>query len=164
MDLLLITGENKSLYVYIKDFNRFMCNKKKCRTKIHFFRYCLECFSSEGVLIENKRTCSKINGKQNVKLKCSSIGFKNQFKQLAVPFKIYADFECNMKRLKSNDKSVASYTKKHQDRIPCSFAYKYVCIDDKFSKPVVLYRGKNGINKSINVIFKKYDYCKKIIK
>ena len=73
-------------------------------------------------MIENKRTCSKINGKQNVKLKCSSIGFKNQFKQLAVPFKIYADFECNMKRLKSNDKSVASYTKKHQDRIPCSFA------------------------------------------
>ena len=29
MDLLLITDENKSHYVYIKDFNRFMCNKTK---------------------------------------------------------------------------------------------------------------------------------------
>ena len=29
MDLLLILNENKSLYVYIKDFNRFMCNKTK---------------------------------------------------------------------------------------------------------------------------------------
>ena len=27
MDLLLITDGNKSHYVYIKDFNRFMCNK-----------------------------------------------------------------------------------------------------------------------------------------
>ena len=29
MDLLLITDENKSPYLYIKDFNRFMCNKTK---------------------------------------------------------------------------------------------------------------------------------------
>ena len=29
MDLLLITDENKSHYVYIKDFNRFMCNQNK---------------------------------------------------------------------------------------------------------------------------------------
>ena len=35
-----------------------------------------------------------------------------------------------------------SYTEKYQDHIPCRFAYKVACIDDKFSKPVVLYRGK----------------------
>ena len=29
MDLLMITDENKSHYVYIKDHNRFMCNKTK---------------------------------------------------------------------------------------------------------------------------------------
>ena len=29
MDLLLISNENKSHYVYINDFNRFMCNKTK---------------------------------------------------------------------------------------------------------------------------------------
>ena len=28
MDLLLISNENKSYFVYVKDFNRFMCNKK----------------------------------------------------------------------------------------------------------------------------------------
>ena len=33
MDLLLISDENNSHYVYIKDFNRFMCNKTKCRNK-----------------------------------------------------------------------------------------------------------------------------------
>ena len=33
MDLLLITDENKSHYVYIKDFNRFMCKKTKNKKK-----------------------------------------------------------------------------------------------------------------------------------
>ena len=33
MNLLLITDENKSYYVYIKDFNRFMCNKTKHKNK-----------------------------------------------------------------------------------------------------------------------------------
>ena len=39
--------------------------------------------------------------------------------------------------------SNASYTKKYQKHIPCSFAYKFVWIDDKFNKQVVLYRGTN---------------------
>ena len=33
-----------------------------------------------------------------------SVRFKNDFKQLAVPFKIYADFEFNVKQVKSNDR------------------------------------------------------------
>ena len=41
IDLLLIADENKSHYVYIKDFNRFMCNKTRNRNKKHFCRYCL---------------------------------------------------------------------------------------------------------------------------
>ena len=77
MGLLLVTDKNKSHYVYIKNFNRFMCNKTRRKNKI------------------------KINEKNN-----------------------------------------ASYTKKYQAHIPCSFAYKVMCIDDKFSKPVLLYRGK----------------------
>ena len=40
MDLLLINNENKSHYIYIKDFNIFMFNKTKHRTKKHFCRYC----------------------------------------------------------------------------------------------------------------------------
>ena len=51
-----------------------------------------------------------------------------------------------------------------QSHIPCSFAYKVVCVDDKFSKPVVLYRGKNAINRFTEAIFKKTNYGKKIIK
>ena len=114
---------------------------------------------------EHQKVCLKINGKQCVKLRSGSIRFKNYFKQLAVPFKIYVDFESILKRIKSNNrKNNTLYTEKYQYHIPCSFAYKVVCIGDKFSKPLVLYRGKNTINKFIKAILKEYDYCKRIIK
>ena len=35
MDLLMIINGNKSHYICIKIFNRFMCNKTKCKTKKH---------------------------------------------------------------------------------------------------------------------------------
>ena len=110
MDLLLISDENKSHYVYIKDFNRFMCNKTKNKNKKYFCKCCLQCFSIENVLIEHWENCLVINGKQSVKLKSGSIGFKHYFKQLPVPFKIYADFECILKRVKSRDKNNGSCT------------------------------------------------------
>ena len=50
-----------------------------------------------------------------------------------------------------------------QKHIPCSFAYKVVCIDDKFSKPIVVFRGKNAAYKFIKAILKEYEYCKKVM-
>ena len=94
-------------------------------------------------MAKHKETCLKINGKQIAKLRSGSIKFKNHFKQLAVPFKTYADFECNVKRVRISDRGDnALYTEKYQTHIPCSFAYKAVCVDGKFSKPFVLYGGK----------------------
>ena len=70
-----------------------------------------------------------------------------------------------MKRVSCSDrKKNTSYTEKYQKHISCSFAYKGGCIDDKFSKPVVLYSGKNVINRFIAEAPEEYDYCKKVIK
>ena len=52
---------------------------------------------------------------------------------------------------------------KVQDHIPRSFAYKIVCIDDKFTKPTIIYRGDNAAYEFIKAILKEYKYCKKII-
>ena len=104
MDLLMITDKSNSHYVYIEDFHRFMCNKAKCKNKKRFRKYCLQCFTIKNVLVEHKEVWLKINGKQTVKLRRGSIKFKNYFKQIAVPFKIYADFECNVKKFKSSDR------------------------------------------------------------
>ena len=94
------------------------------------------------MLIKDKENCLRINGKQSVKLQKVITEFENYFKQIPVPFKIYADFECNLRNGESYE---GSYTKKYQDHIPCSFAHKVVCVHDKFTKPIVVYRGGNGL-------------------
>ena len=164
MGLLLISNENKSHYVYIKDFKRFMYNKTKNKNKKYFCKCYLQCLSSEKVLTKYKKNCLTINGKQSVKSKIGSIRFKNYFKQLVVPFKIYADFECLLKGVKSSDKNNSSYTEKYQNHIPCSFAYKVIYVDNKFSENVVFYRAKKVIYRFIDSILKEYDYCEKVIK
>ena len=82
--------------MYIKGFNKFMCNKPK--NKKHFFKYCLLFFSSERILVEREEICLKINGKQTVKLKRGFIEFKNYSRQIPVLFKIYPEFECILKK------------------------------------------------------------------
>ena len=109
MDLLLLFEDHKSHYVYIKDFNTFMFHKTKNKNKKWFCKSCLQCFSSENVLIKHKEDCLSINGKQSVKLEKGIIKFENYFKQIPVPFKIYADFECNLRGVESYE---GSYTKK----------------------------------------------------
>ena len=46
----------------------------------------------------------------------------------------------------------------------CTFAYKLVCVDDKLSKPIVLYKGENAACKFIKAILEEYEYCKKVMK
>ena len=162
--LLLINDENKSHYVYIKDFNKFMVDRTKHKNKKHFHKYCLHCFTSEKVLVEHKETCLKINGKQTVKLKSGLIKFKNHFKQLAASFKVYGDSERILENNNINNRyKNTSYTEKYQDHTHCSFAYKIACIDDKFSKPILIYRRENAVYSFIDAILKVYDYCKKVM-
>ena len=54
--------------------------------------------------------------------------------------------------------------KKYHDLVPCIFAYKVVCIDDKFNKPIVVHRGENAAYEFIKAILKEYKYCKKVMK
>ena len=137
MDLLLLIDDDKSHYAYIKDFNRFMFHKTQNKNKKWFSRGCLQCFSGENVLIKHKGDRLNINGVQvqSVKVEEGIIEFENYFKQIPAPFKMYADFECN---LESTEVYEGSYTKKYQDHVPCSFACKIICIDDRFSKPIVV--------------------------
>ena len=74
-DVVLYRGKN-AVYKFLKAI--FICNV----------------VSSEKGFIEYTENCLVINDKQTVKLGKCSISFKNYFKQLPAPFKIYAGFEC----------------------------------------------------------------------
>ena len=54
-------------------------HKTKNKNKKWFSRSCLQCFSSESVLIKHKENCLSISGKQSVKLEKRIIEFENYF-------------------------------------------------------------------------------------
>ena len=83
IDLLLAIDENKSHYGYIKKFT-----KERIKTKSIFER-------SVYSPLKVKMYCT-INGAQSVRFEKVTIEFKNYFKQIPVPFKVYAYFECNL--------------------------------------------------------------------
>ena len=158
MGLLLIIEDDKSHYLCIKDFNTFLFHKTKNKNEKWFCKSCLQCFSNEKVMIKHKEDCLIINGTQSVDVEEGIIKFENCSRQLPVPFKIYADFECNLQNTEIYERSCA---KKYHDHVPCSYAYKIVCIDDRFSKPIVVYRGENAVYEFIEAILEEYKYCKK---
>ena len=72
-----------------------------------------------------------------------------------------------MRILIFNDKNLIEYSKpteKLTNHRVCSYAYKLICItDDKFSKPVELYRGKNAVYKFIKDMLSEEAYCVEMI-
>ena len=85
-----------------------MFHKTKNKNKKWFCRSCLQCFIRKSVLTKHKENSLSINGKQSVKLEKGITEFENHFKQIPVPFKIYTDFECNLRRVEVYE---GSYTK-----------------------------------------------------
>ena len=83
MDLLLLIDDDKSHYVYIKDFNTFMFQKTKNKNKKWFCKSCLQCFSSEKVMINHTEDCLSINGKQSVDVEEGIIKFKNYYRKIS---------------------------------------------------------------------------------
>ena len=65
-------------------------------------------FNSRKVLTKYKKDCLSINGAQSVRFEKRTIEFKNYLKQIPVPFRVYADFECNLKSVEGYE---GSYSK-----------------------------------------------------
>ena len=101
-----------------------------------------------------------------VKLKSGFVSFKNYSKQIPVPFKICADFECILEKwmVKLSIVLIVHTQENIKIIILASFAYKLVCVDDKFSEKIVLYRGKDAVYQYIKSSLKEYNYCKSVVK
>ena len=75
---------------------------------------------------------------------------------------IYADFESilvpdNNGKQNSNE----SYTNKYQKHIACSYGYKSVCVDDKFSRPFKSHLGEDAVYNFISSMVEESKYWSK---
>ena len=169
MNLLLVTENENKHYVLIKDFNKFMYDITNNKKRKHFCMYCLQHFTSERVLNNHKENCIQLNGVQAIKMPTKDdniLKFNNFHKQLPVPFVIYADFEAITEKIhgcQPNDDK--SYTEAYQRHTDCGYGYKVVCCyDDKYTKPVQIYRGEKAVYKFMEAMLDEVKYCKKIMK
>ena len=76
LNLLLISNEEKSHYVFIKDFNRLIYSKTKHKDRKHFCMACLENFTTKEILNNHRERCLSINDTQAVMYKTGTIKFK----------------------------------------------------------------------------------------
>ena len=154
--------EEKSHNVFIKDFNRLMCSEVKTQNqhKKHFCMSCLQNFTTKEISNNHRERYLLINDTQAIKYETGIIKFNNYEKQIPIPFKIYADTECLLKRINISE---GKYTKFYQKHIPNSIGAKLVCIDDRFTLPTNIFEGKNFINNFIKWIFKQQQRINQII-
>ena len=169
MELLLVTKNENKHYVLIKDFNKFMYNQTKHEHRKHFCMHCLQCFSSYRVLNNHKDNCIQVNGTQAIKMPDKDnniLKFNNFHKQQPVPFVIYADFEAITEKIHGcQQDGNKSYTEAYQMHTDCGYGYKVVCCyDDKYTKPIQIYRGEKAVYKFMENILEEVKYCKKVMK
>ena len=93
------------------------------------------------------------------------VKFKNAERKIKSPFMIYADFE-SILVFEDNGKQNRNefYTNKYQKHVACSYGYKLVCVDDKFSKPFKSYLGENAVYNFINSMTEESKYYSDVMK
>ena len=162
LNVLLISNEEKSHYVFIKDFNRLMYSEVKTKNqhKKHFCMSCLQNFTTKEILNNHRERCLLINGTQTAIYEKGTIKFKNFDKLIPIPFKIYADSECFLKKTNID---LSEHTKLYQKHIANSMGAKLVCIDNRFTLPTKIFTGSNCINEFLKWIFEQEKQTNEII-
>ena len=154
----MIGEGEKKYYVLINDFNRSMYDHSLHRGKKHFCCYCFHAFITEETLKRHIKKWFKINVKQTIKMpkKYEYFKFKNFERKMKSPFMIYADFVII---LVPEDNTNKSHTSKYQQHVACSYDYKLLCVDDKFSKPLksclikdTVYNSISSMIEEINIV------------
>ena len=137
-----------------------MHSKTKHKDRKNFCMACLQNFTTKEILNKHKKICLSINGTQAVLYETGTIKFKKFDKQIPIPFKIYADTECLLKRINISE---GKYTKLYQKHIPNSIGAKLVCIDNRFTLPTKIFTGNNCVNNFIKWIFEQQKQINEII-
>ena len=141
IDLFLYEEDGNSHYTLIKDFNRLIKSQKTTSKngKIFICKKCFTHFTKEELLEKHIKYCSN---NQTVAVKMPEpntyLNFKNYYKQLPIPFVVYADFECFTKPMNScspNPKD--SYNYNYQKHEPSGFCFYAKGIAGRSIKPII---------------------------
>ena len=136
------------------------------RRRKTFCRYGLQAISTEEIFKLHIKDCFKTNDKLSniIPEKGEHVKFKNYERKTKSPFINYADFESILvPEDNEKQKPEKTYTKKYQKHIACTYDYKLVCVDDKFSNPFKIYIAKDSVYNFINRMIEESKYCSEVM-
>ena len=141
IDLFLYEEDGKFHYSLIKNFSRLVRSQITSRTDepIQICKRCFSHFTKEELLEKHIKYCSN-NAAAVVKMPDPNtyLHFKNYYKQLPIPFVVYADFECFTKPMNScSPNPKESYNYNYQKHEPSGFCFYVKGIVDKKIKPII---------------------------
>ena len=150
IDLFLYEEDGVSHYTLIKNFNRLIKSQKtKSNEKIFICKKCFTHYTKEELLKEHILYCSN-NETVVVKMPKpkTMLNFKNYYKQLPIPFVVYADFECFTKPLNNcSPNPENSYTYNYQKHEPSGFClYIKGIVPNIKIKPIIYTKNNNDDN------------------
>ena len=93
------------------------------------------------------------------------IKFKNLEVKIKSPFKIYAEFESILVPEHNGKQNPnEGQTNKYQKHVGCSYGYKLVYVNDKFSNSFKSYIGKDAVYNFIRIIIKENKHYSDLMK
>ena len=132
---LMITkqGDNTH-YSWMKRFNALLYDQNRHNGSKHFCERCLHGYKTRDLLERHKPECKGLlkspTRTEMPKEGENKMSFTNFHKQMKVPYVVYADFECVLRKRSScepnNKRSFTVKTEKHE---PCGFSYIFVRSD-----------------------------------
>ena len=146
IDLFSYEEDGVSHYTLIKNFHRLIISQKTSSKngKIFICKKCFTHFTKEELLEKHIKYCSN-NETVSVKMPepNTMLYFKNYYKQLPIPFVVYADFECFTKPMDTcSPNPKESYNYNYQKHEPSGFCFYLKGIVDKKLLPITYTKKK----------------------
>ena len=160
IDLFLYEKNSNYHYSLIKNFSRLFRSQITSRTngKIHICKRCFTHFSKEKLFQKHIEYCSN-NETVAVKMPPinSKLSFNNYYKQLPVPFLVYADFECFTKPMNTcTPNPEDSYNYNYQKNEPSGFCFYIKGIVPITINPII-YTKKTDSDNIAEIFVKKLE-------
>ena len=93
------------------------------------------------------------------------VKLKNYERKVKSQLIIYADFESILEPENNrNQNPEEPYTNKYKKHTACSYGYKLVRVDDKFSKSFKTYLGEDAVYNFIENMIEESKYCSGVMK
>ena len=134
INLMITKQDENTHYSYVKRLTALLYDQNRHNESKHFCERCLHGYKRKELLERHKPECKgllKTPSRTDMPKKGENkMAFKNHYKQMKVPYVVYADFECVLKKIDACEPSQdASFTVKTEKHEPCGFSYMAVRSD-----------------------------------